>query len=266
MEGKKATDCTGDADAFCEDKQMNAKRGRMVFVTGTGTGVGKTVLTALLLAHLRSEGKNALAVKPFCSGGRGDAEALWRLEKECLTLEEVNPFYFDKPVAPLAAARGGGLPSLKEVVKHVKRIAGRCDILLIEGSGGLLVPLGEDYTVADLIGALGCAVIVASRNELGTINHTLLTLLGLEGMGIGRATVVMMDVERPDESAAANLGVLVKMAPKSAFVRALFLGRKPLGRNRFKKSVTFLKKTLARILELAIVTPSFERAVLKKSG
>jgi dethiobiotin synthetase len=78
----------------------------ILFVTGTDTGAGKTVLTALLLDFLRSEGIRVLAMKPFCSGPRGDAVLLHGLQKGCLTLDDVNPFYFDRPLAPAAAGRG----------------------------------------------------------------------------------------------------------------------------------------------------------------
>ena len=76
---------------------------KIIFVTGTDTGVGKTVLTAMLLTYLRKKGANALGMKPFCSGSRGDARLLRACQKGCLTLDEINPFYFDKP---LAAGRG----------------------------------------------------------------------------------------------------------------------------------------------------------------
>src|SRR5260221_14172519 len=78
---------------------------RTIFITGTDTGVGKTLLTALLLAHLRQNGVPALALKPFCSGGRADAELFHALQDGDLTLDEINPFYFREPIAPLVAAR-----------------------------------------------------------------------------------------------------------------------------------------------------------------
>jgi dethiobiotin synthetase len=226
----------------------------MVFVTGTDTGAGKTVLTTLLLASLRGGGVNALALKPFCSGSRGDAEALRAWEKECLTLEEVNPFYFDKPLAPLAAAPARTLPTLGQVVGYVNSVARRCEVLLIEGAGGVLVPLGSDYTVANLILALDCPAIVVARNQLGTINHTLLTVRHLQTIGVKHISVVMMGAGRPDLSTETNLRILGDLAPGIGLVELPFLGRKPLGVRQIKKSVTFLKKTLARIMNNAIVS------------
>jgi dethiobiotin synthetase len=193
---------------------------KIVFVTATDTGVGKTLLTALLLCHLRRRGARALALKPFCSGGRGDAELLHELQDGDLTLAEINPFYFPEPVAPLVSARlhKRRIP-LDQVIQHISSIAARVEqippphiadlrkitkskiqnFLLIEGSGGLLVPLGEGYTVRDLIARLDCHVLVVSRNQLGTINHTLLTLEGLtappppSSLRASRWKVVLMD-------------------------------------------------------------------------
>jgi dethiobiotin synthetase len=227
---------------------------KIIFVTGTDTGVGKTVLTALLLAHLRGQGINALAMKPFCSGPRDDAEILHALEKQCLTLEDVNPFYFDRPVAPLAAARMAAksgrklqMPSLQQVIAIIKAVGRRCETLLIEGSGGLLVPLGARYTVADLIAGLQCSVIVVARNRLGTINHTLLTIKALDSIGKKEISVVLMSQKHPDASAGTNLEILVKMAPKTRCQTLPYLGSKPLQESKIKKDVTFLKKTLAQI-------------------
>src|SRR4051812_49414340 len=119
---------------------------KIVFITGTDTGVGKTVVTALLLRHLRESGVKALAMKPFCSGGRSDAELLAALQEGEVSLDEVNPFYFSKPLAPWVAVKyekGRKQVPLKTVLTKIFELKNRCEVLLIEGSGGLLVPLGE---------------------------------------------------------------------------------------------------------------------------
>src|SRR5262249_51966743 len=147
--------------------QMGA---RIIFITGTDTGVGKTLLTGLLVCHLRASGCHALAMKPFCSGGRADVDFLRVAQDRELTADEINPFYFREPIAPLVAARKRHIKiRLPDVLRAISDILARCECLLIEGSGGLLVPLGEGYTVADLISKLNCEVIVVSRNRLGTI-------------------------------------------------------------------------------------------------
>jgi dethiobiotin synthetase len=218
---------------------------KIVFVTGTDTGVGKTVLTGLLLAHLRGEGRDALAMKPFCSGSRGDARLLRSLQKGCLTLDEVNPFYFDKPLAPAAAPKP--VP-LRDALARIQALAGRCEVLFVEGAGGLLAPLGADYTARDLIKALACSTIIVSRNCLGTINHTLLTVEALQHSGIEEVAVVLMGVKRSDISASSNPKMLrQKLAPKPVLTIP-HLGNRAALPGAIKNNATFMKKVLARIL------------------
>jgi dethiobiotin synthetase len=190
------------------------KAAKIIFVTGTDTGVGKTVLTALLLHHLRSNGVRALAMKPFCSGGLGDVRLLQSLQKGELSDREMNPYFFGKPLAPLVAAKKGAKPIRSDqVVQKIQRIAMRCDCLLIEGSGGLLVPLGPNFSVADLIKRLKCAVVIAARNRLGTINHTLLTVSALreKGISFNNQTVVLMPSGKKDLSSRTNVKVLDRL-------------------------------------------------------
>ena len=116
---------------------------RLVFVTGTDTGVGKTLVTALLLHHLRQRGCHALAMKPFCSGGTQDVDLLHRLQQGELSRREINPFYFAEPVAPLVAARRRRRRiSAGDVLRRIRAVQRRCGCLLIEGAGGLMAPLG----------------------------------------------------------------------------------------------------------------------------
>ena len=100
---------------------MSAKK--IIFITGTDTGVGKTLLTALLLHHLRQTGVRALAMKPFCSGGRADVKLLQSLQPGELSDEEMNPFFFKEPIAPLIAAeKNHRIIRLKEVIDRIKHI------------------------------------------------------------------------------------------------------------------------------------------------
>ena len=166
---------------------------RIIFITGTDTGVGKTLLTCLLLHHLRQSGCHALAMKPFCSGSRADTESLRALQDGELTSDEITPFFFAEPLAPLVAARKHHRRTrLLDVLHQIKRIANRCQCLLVEGIGGVLVPLADGTTVRDLIARLHCEVIVVSRNQLGTINHTLLTVEALKTIDNKGLKVVLM--------------------------------------------------------------------------
>ncbi len=202
---------------------------KIIFITGTDTGVGKTLLTALLLRHLRESGIRALAMKPFCSGGRGDVRLLQSLQRGELTDAEMNPFNFGAPVAPLVELRKERRDiSLKEVVASIRRVEKKCDVLLIEGSGGLMVPLGKGYLVEDLIARLKCTVIVVARNRLGTINHTLLTVERLKARGAKNAgiCVILMGGPGKDRSSASNFGVLKGLLRGIVMVKVGNLGRK----------------------------------------
>jgi dethiobiotin synthetase len=206
---------------------------KIIFVTGTDTGVGKTLLTALLLHHLRAGGCRALAMKPFCSGGRSDARLLQSLQRGELSDAEMNPFYFKQPVAPLAASLGKrkNIP-LNLVVEKIRAVARKCDVLLVEGSGGLLVPLGEGYTVADLIRRLRCRVIVAARNRLGTINHTLLTIRVLHSIGIAQKqlSMVLMSGAIRDASSRTNQQLIARILSPIQVFGIPFLGAKMTGK------------------------------------
>jgi dethiobiotin synthetase len=202
----------------------------------------------MLLAFFRRRGGRVLAMKPFCSGARDDARLLHSLQKECLTLDEVNPFYFDKPLAPGAAARRRrkNMP-LRVALGKIYAAAARCDLLLVEGVGGVMVPLAGGYTVRDLIRSLECKTIVVCPNRLGTINHTLLTAKSLEDAGIKEVTIAMMSVRKPDISAASNRRMIRRMLPAIPVFSLPYLGLRAATAGAVKKNVKYLKKTLARV-------------------
>ena len=244
---------------------------RLIFITGTDTGVGKTLLTALLLSHLRQAGIRALAIKPFCSGGTQDVEILESIQDGDLNRDEISPFYFPEPLAPLISARKHKRSiSLSQVVRHIRGVQKRCEILLIEGSGGLLVPLGEGYSVGDLISKLACDVLVVARNQLGTINHTLMTLNVLNMLilshlehGSGgrlnrlawrsrptgtRLKVVLMSPKNADLSSTSNRAVLTELLAPIPVLSIPFLGKEPTNPAILKNNSKKIEKTLARIL------------------
>jgi dethiobiotin synthetase len=231
------------------DKGSRTKAAEIIFVTGTDTGVGKTLLTAHLLHHLRESGRNALAMKPFCSGGRGDVALLQSLQPGQISDAEANPFYFPEPVAPWVSLRQRGKKiSITDVVKRIRHVQTKCEILIIEGSGGLLVPLAENLLVADLIARLRPRVVVVARNRLGTINHTLLTLESLRSKGLQNISVALMAGEKGDLSSRTNVLVLRKWAG-AAVVEVPYLGRNAARKTAVKNSSKKMKKRLARILD-----------------
>ena len=222
---------------------------RIIFITGTDTGVGKTLLTGLLLYHLRQGGCHALAMKPFCSGSRADAEFLNAIQDGELTRDEINPFFFSEPLAPLVAARRHHRPiRLPEVLERIRGLATRCQCLLIEGIGGVLVPLGEGFSVVNLIARLGCQTILVSRNRLGTINHTLLSVSALQHAGIKELRTVLSSRSGADHSAASTSSTLSVLLDPIPVFPIPFLGRNPARLEVLKTSQRKLRKTLAQIL------------------
>ena len=210
----------------------------------------------MLLTYLRKKGANALGMKPFCSGSRGDARLLQSCQKGCLTLDEINPFYFDKPLAPGAA--GKNVP-WRAVVKKIRNLACQCDVLVVEGVGGLLVPLGKSYAVRDLIGQLGGQTIIVSANRLGTVNHTLLTVESLQSVHIKPLAIVMMGVNKPDISARSNARMIREMSPQTALFEVPFLGFSAGNASEIENNVIFLKKPLALLSKTVNLVTFFSK-------
>ena len=204
---------------------MNAK---IIFVTGTDTGVGKTVVAALLTRHLRARGLRVAALKPVCSGGRGDAHALHAAAGKVLALDEVNPWHFRPPLAPLLAARKEGKSvRLNTVVARVRWIAKRFDRVVVEGAGGLLSPLGEDFNSRDLLRTLRATPIVVCPNRLGAVNQTLLVVGALPRAIARRAKVVLAAPARADSATRTNRRLLSELLGAARVHELPRLGRKP---------------------------------------
>jgi dethiobiotin synthetase len=198
------------------------------FITGTDTGVGKTVLTALLARHLRERGVNAAALKPICSGGRNDARTLRAAMKGVLTPDEINPWHFRAPMAPLLAARRERKQvKLADVLAHVCTIQKRFDVMLVEGAGGLLSPLGGNFDSRDLIAALRATPMIVCPNRLGAVNQVLLTLAALPRSASCRARVVLMSPSKPDASTNTNSGLLAEFFDARRIFELPWLGRRP---------------------------------------
>jgi dethiobiotin synthetase len=196
-----------------------------LFITGTDTGVGKTVLTVLLVKFLRARDVNAAALKPICSGGRGDARKIFaamagavevqspksKAKSLALSLDEINPWHFRAAVAPLLAARRENKKvKILQVVAHARAMQKRFDILLIEGAGGLLSPLGENFNSRDLIMALRAMPIIVAQNKLGAVNQVLLTLEALPEKLRAKARVVLVSPQKPDASTRTNATLLAE--------------------------------------------------------
>jgi dethiobiotin synthetase len=178
----------------------------LFFITGTDTGIGKTVLASLLTRHLATTGARVAALKPLCSGGREDAELLRAAGGNALSLDETNPWHFRAALSPLLAARRQKQRvTLSQVTKHVRSIQKQFPVVLIEGAGGLLSPLGEDFDSRDLIEALRATPIVVCPNRLGAINQTRLVIDALSRTAASRAQIVLTSPRRTDSASRGNV-------------------------------------------------------------
>ena len=194
-----------------------------LFITGTGTGVGKTYVGALIAHALRKAGKRVGAYKPVASGCEWrdgklispDAIALWEAAGRPGTLEQVCPQTFWAPLAPHLAARAEGQGVDASLLRDgIKVWQETSDIVLVEGAGGLMSPISDEDYNADLAREFGYPLVVVSANQLGTINATLQTLItaracrsGLPVAGIVLNTTVPAGDDLSVESNAAELAI-----------------------------------------------------------
>lgn len=194
---------------------------RGCFVTGTDTGVGKTVVSAAIVAALRRRGLAVRAVKPLVTGLDEPADPDWPPDHELLARAagsdpaDVILGGYGPPVSPHLAAElaGGPAPTLRWLADGVRAAGREGAIIVVEGVGGLLVPLGPDADVRALARTLGLPLIVAARPGLGTINHSLLTLEAARAAGLEVTGVVLTPwppdpnvMERSNRDTIARLG------------------------------------------------------------
>ena len=224
---------------------------RTHFITGTGTGSGKTILSALLLDHLRAQGENAIAIKPVCTGPRDDVHLLQSLQPGLLSDDEMNPFHYQKPVTPLVASRG----RLKKehIMRAIRQREGECERLLVEGAGGLRVPLAAGVAWDEVVKTLKCDVVLAAQNRLGVLNEVNLTLDRLESIGVKKVFVVLSECcppSRRDPSVVSNERVLVEFWPETPFLSLPYLGSSLGTPGEIRSAQKKTKKTLARLVSL----------------
>jgi dethiobiotin synthetase len=217
------------------------------FITGTDTGVGKTVLTVLLTRFLRERGASVAALKPVCSGGRDDARKLFEAMAGLLALDKINPWHFRAPVAPLLAARRERKRvRLREVLAHTRAMQRRFDVLLVEGAGGLLSPLGGNFNSRDLILALRATPVIVAQNRLGAVNSILLTLEALPKSAAAGARVVFMSPPKRDAATVANARLLSEFLDAERIFVLPWLGEKFSDRAGLKNPQ--VRRTLRAVL------------------
>lgn len=179
-----------------------------IFITGTDTNVGKTVVTASLAFALKRQGIHLEIMKPVETGilhsgedPQADGSRLQSVLSTHHPIPLVTPYSFSDPLAPLAASRHAHQPIDFTLIKdRFQKLSTTCDFLLVEGVGGVMVPLTEHQTIRDLISFLGLPCLVVSRPQLGGVNHTLLTVEALRSFGISITAIVLNFTRSPQTS------------------------------------------------------------------
>lgn len=166
--------------------------GLQAFVSATDTEIGKTFVTCALASALCDRGMHVGVFKPVASGGYEDARLLKQASKCPAAIAEINPVNFKPPIAPWTAARREGrrisIPKIQQTYRHMKQSS---EVLLVEGAGGLMVPLSAKFMMIDLIARLGAPVVLVTSTKLGTLNHTLMSVECLRRRKIPVAGLVL---------------------------------------------------------------------------
>lgn len=194
-------------------------KARKLFITGTDTGIGKTVLAYIIMRYLYDKGHTPFYLKPFQTGcsdaNQIDSDARF-IYAQVATLTGCDPadsivYCLDTPKAPLFAARDQHETLSWDVVRqYVQKKEALHSHLIIEGAGGVLVPIDDEMMMADAIQKLNAVPVIAARSGLGTINHTLLTIAALREKGISPCGVVMIeaDMPTPPDMVAENMDAI----------------------------------------------------------
>ncbi len=195
---------------------------KSLFVTGTDTGVGKTIVTACLIAVFKKYHINVGVMKPIETGidskcsSSANSDALFLMEAAGSedSLAEVSPIRLKLSTSPYQAALLENRDlDIASIVENYHRLSARHDCMLVEGIGGLLVPITKSYCIEDLICELELPVIVVARNQIGTLNHTLLTLRAAKQKGISVCGVILNQTspEEPTEIERGQAEILQEL-------------------------------------------------------
>ncbi|HEY0793005.1 MAG TPA: dethiobiotin synthase [Chthoniobacterales bacterium] len=190
-----------------------------LLVTGTDTGVGKTYVTTRLVSAARAAGVDAVAAKPFCTGDAADVSALQEANGSIESDHVINAVWFRTPLAPYAAAMVENRHvDVAGVVGTLRELGSRHAHLVVEGAGGLLVPITRHYDFRSLAVDLELDVLVVAENRLGVLNHVRLTLEALAARDLTcRGVILNGRNQDPDLAAATNAGVLEQLVEVPVF-------------------------------------------------
>lgn len=227
-----------------------------IFITGTDTGVGKTFVAAGLIRALKLKGINVCPMKPAETGCRirngalfpQDAVTLLKASGAIEPIDTVNPYRLKHPLAPAVAAEIEGVKIDKNKIYAVYRhLSEKHDLIIVEGAGGIMVPVYKKYMFIDLIKDLNLPLIIVSRPGLGTINHTLLTINAARNRGIDIIGVIINHSAkiRKDISVKTNPEIIVRLGGAPLLGTVTFTN-KPVG--EMSKVFTRIASTILKYL------------------
>lgn len=191
--------------------------GHGVFITGTDTGVGKTRVASMLLRAMAARGRRVTGMKPVLTGAgdaRNDATLLREASNVAASLALINPYAFVPAIAPhVAAQRAGAALELERIEAAYRSLADVSDIVVVEGAGGVLVPLNTRHDMLDIAVRLDLPVILVVGVRLGCINHALLSVLAIRARGLRLAGWIANHIDPAMAEADASIDTLARSIP-----------------------------------------------------
>ena len=182
-----------------------------LFITGTDTGVGKTHIAARVLHLLRASGARCAGMKPICCGDRRDAERLLAAGSDGLSIDDVNPVWLKTPAAPIVGSlMEKASIDVEKILASFQTLQERVEHVIVEGTGGWLVPIRPDYFVSDLAAAMKLPVLVVAQNRLGCLNHAALTVRSVAAYELRCIGLVLNSTEMASDIAGLTNADILK--------------------------------------------------------
>ena len=229
-----------------------------IFITGIDTGVGKTFIASVIMTVLQEHGLTVAGLKPFASGGVyknrnvvcPDTELLYQLNRATIPASVITPYAFRQPLAPYPASlHEKKRIMMSRVLQTIKHVALSYDYVVVEGIGGVLVPITKKYLLIDVIQALAMPVIVVTHPYLGTLNHTLMTLECLARRNIRIKGIIVNTPWRDprDASLKTNIAILKKYTLVPVLGTIAYIAGSPI-KNKVNVLSSIFKKKLYHAL------------------
>ena len=199
-----------------------------IFITGTDTDVGKTIIAVGIAYALKTRNVNVGVMKPIASGSRSDAQLLKNAARVDEPIDLINPVYFGLPLAPSVASNiESREPDLQKIHTAFEYLSQQHDFLVVEGIGGIAVPIQKDKLVADLAKRIDYPILIVGRSYLGTINHIMLTVTFAKSFGLEICGIVL----NTDKNVQRDISVLTNPTEIERLTGLPILGEVPFNQD-----------------------------------